>query len=170
MPSPDEILEHLMACTDALYLVLGESAATLTNDAYAIRAFEASRSFGELVLAMRNELEEPDDGPLPIVRDVLGRALASDDTGALVLYAVVMVVGPRLLVSLRDARQLITARDGSGALIDRARDVIVREIRRTADVLRDDSSGEDDDWQVAARELVTDLESSGNAESFGISH
>jgi hypothetical protein len=93
----------------------------------------------------------------------------NDETGAMTLYAVAMVVGPRLLVSIRDAHELIDD-PALGSLLDYAADVVVREILAVGEVARNQAPIEDSSWQDAARDLSDTLDSAGNAESFGVSH
>lgn len=162
-----ETLAHLQSCFEAAYRALGEGAPTLSDDAFVIRTYELARAFGELALATRSLLEECLD-PLPILEAVLAQAIAGDETGAMGLYAIVMVVGPRLLVSLRDARDVVD-RDDARALIDHARDVIVAQILATGEVAKGRPAIEDASWQAAARDLTIILEESNYAESFGIS-
>jgi len=54
MPSNEEMARHLLACYDTIYMVLGESAPTLSADAYVVRTYEMGRSFGALALEMRS--------------------------------------------------------------------------------------------------------------------
>jgi hypothetical protein len=58
--------------------------------------------------------------------EVLRRAVAGDDSGAMVLYAMAMVVGPRLLVSLLDARAALSPDPGLTALFNDASMVCVK--------------------------------------------
>ena len=168
-PTNREIAEHLLACYDTIYIVLGERAPTLSNDAYVVRTYETARAYGALALELREHLGDPVVVPVPVLDEVLRRAVAGDDTGALVLYAMAMVVGPRLLVSLLDAR---TALDGDPALtslFNEASMVCVKEIRATGEVAKDQAPIDDLEWQTLARDLATTLDSAGNAESLGIS-
>jgi hypothetical protein len=169
MPTSRETVEHLLSCCDAVYLVLGESAPRLANDACVVRVHEMSRSFGELALAMRSYLGGGDAGPAPIIATVLGDAVARDDTGALVLYAMAMLVGPRLLVSLRDAREAFTSEPEVIALLEHAAQVGVREILAVGEIARARPLLDDPVWQAAARHLAEVLEESGYADSFGLS-
>jgi hypothetical protein len=169
MPTSRDTLEHLLSCCDAVYLVLGESAPLLSNDAYVVRVHEMSRSFGELTLAMRSQLGGSDVAPLPLIVTVLRSALETDDTGALALYVMAMLVGPRLLVSLRDARDALGDDREVTALLEQAARVGVAQILAVGEVAKALPPIEDPAWQVAARELAEMLENSGNADSFGLS-
>ncbi|MHB1252057.1 MAG: hypothetical protein ACYC0I_08010 [Acidimicrobiales bacterium] len=164
----DEVLAHVLSCFDALYRVLGESAPRLTNDAYVVCTYEMSRSFGDVALELRSALEREGSDPLPIISAVLEHAVLADETGAMVLYAVAMVVGPRLLVTMVDARPSMEGDARSLALLDRAAEVCVAQMHRVGEVAKDQAPIEDPSWQAAARDLTTTLESSGKAESFGL--
>jgi len=168
-PTNREIAEHLLACYDTIYIVLGESAPTFSNDAFVVRTYEMARAYGELALGLREQLDDPATQPIAVVDSVLRRAVAGDETGAMVLYAMAMVIGPRLLVSLLDAR---TALDGDPKLAEIFSDasmVCVQEMRATGEVAKDQAPIEDGQWQSLARDLSTTLDSAGNAESLGIS-
>jgi hypothetical protein len=169
MTSPRDTMEHLFSCFDTAYLVLGESAPTLTNDAYVIRTYEMARALGEVALSFREYLDEVTSPALAPLEDVLRRAVASDDSGAMVLFAMATVVGPRILVSLRDARALGELDESALEVLDVASRVLVREIRAVGDVASRFSPVEDSTWQQCARSLTTTLDAAGNAESFGIS-
>lgn len=168
-PTDREIAEHILACYDTIYIVLGESAPTLTNDAYVVRTYETARAYGTLALELRADLGEPHVAPVPILEGVLRDAVRGDASGALVLYVMAMVVGPRLLVSLLDARNAISSDDVLGALLSDASMVCVREIRATGEVAKDRAPIDDEDWPDRARELSSRLDEAGNAESLGIS-
>jgi hypothetical protein len=160
---------HLLSCCDAIYLGLGETAPKLTNDASVVRLYEMSRSFGELALSMREYVGGSDVGPLDIIHETLHQAFLDDPTGAMTLYAMALVIGPRLLVSLRDAREaLMTDRDVT-ALLEHAAQVAVAEIRSIATMAQDERIIDDPTWEAAARGLRTAVETAGNADSFGLS-
>ncbi|MBW4077462.1 MAG: hypothetical protein HIU84_02915 [Acidobacteria bacterium] len=165
----DEVLGHVCSCFDALYEVLGSRAPRLTNDAYVVCAYEMGRSFGDVALGLRTLLERDVD-PLPVISAVLEHAVLADETGAMALYCVAMVVGPRLLVTMVDARVFLEDDAQALALLDRAGEVCVAQMHRVGAVARNQPPIEDPSWQAAARDLTTTLESSGNAESFGFAH
>ncbi len=169
MSSSRDTMEHLFSCFDTAYLVLGESAATLTNDAYVVRTYEMARALGEVALSFREYLDEVTRRPLAPLEDALRRAVASDDSGAMVLFAMATVVGPRVLVSLRDARAEGVLDEPALQVLDLASRVLVREIRAVGDVASRFPLIEDPVWQSGARSLTTALDEAGNAESFGIS-
>jgi hypothetical protein len=168
-PTNRQIAEHLLACYDTIYIVLGESAPTLSNDAYVVRTYESARAYGELALELREHLGEPAVTPIPVLDEVLRSAVAGDDSGALVLYAMAMVVGPRLLVSLLDARNALDGDARLTGFFNGASMVCVREIRATGEVAKDQAPIDDLEWQTRARDLSNTLDSAGNAESLGIS-
>jgi hypothetical protein len=168
-PTNREIGEHLLACYDTIYIVLGESAPTLTNDAYVVRAYEMARAYGALALSLREHLGEPENQPFPLLEGVLRSAVAGDDSGALVLFAMAMVVGPRLLVSLLDARTALENDQILSDLFNEASMVCVKEMRATGEVAKDQAPIEDGEWQALARGLAETFDSAGNAESLGIS-
>ena len=163
----DEVLSHVASCFDAMYKVLGENAPRLTNDAYVVCTYEMSRAFGEVALALRTLLGTETVHPLGIIDAVLGHAVHADETGAMALYAVAMVVGPRILVTLVDARERVDE-TGALALLDRAAEVCVAQMRGVGEVAKTQPPIEDPSWQAAARDLTITLESAGNAESFGL--
>jgi hypothetical protein len=169
MATPKETVEHLGTCCDALYLALGESAPQLTNDAYVVRLHEMSRSFGELALLLREHVGSSDAAPLGIILEVLERAQAQDETGALSLYCVALVIGPRLLVSLRDAREVHRDDAQALALLERCAQVTVAQLLLITESTKDQENIDDPAWQEAARALLDLVQSAGNAESFGIS-
>ena len=168
-PANRDIGGHLLACYDTIYIVLGESAPTLTNDAYVVRTYETARAYGALALELREHLGESEIERFGVLEDVLRRAVAGDATGALVLYAMAMVVGPRLLVSLLDARTALSGEQPLTDLLNGASMVCVREIRATGEVAKDQAPIDDVGWQALARGLSTTLDDAGNAESLGIS-
>lgn len=163
-----DTMEHLFSCFDTTYRVLGESAPTLTNDAYVIRTYEMARALGEVTLSFREYLGEVTRAPLAPLEDVLRRAVASDASGAMILFAMATLVGPRMLVSLRDARALGDD-ECEREILNLASGVLVREIRAVGDVAGRFPPIEDVAWQASARSLATTLDAAGNAESFGVS-
>jgi hypothetical protein len=169
MPSSDEIVRHLTSCFDAVYRALGESAPHMTNDAYVVRTYEMGRAFGEVALAMRSNLDDAPSKPILIIEAVLRHALVHDETGAMTLYAAAMVVGPRLLVSLRDAHVAAGDNQAVRDLVDHAANVAVEEILAVGEVAKTQPAIEDPSWQEAARDLANTLDAAGNAESFGLS-
>jgi hypothetical protein len=168
-PTNRDIAEHILACYDTIYIVLGERAPSFTNDAYVVRTYETARAYGELTLELRSHLGGADVAPIAVLEGVLRDAATGDDTGALVLYAMAMVVGPRLLVSLLDARTTLSNDPELTELFSKASMVCVREIRATGEVAKDQEPIEDPEWLALARGLAETLENAGNAESLGLS-
>jgi hypothetical protein len=164
-----DTMAHLYSCFDTMYVAYGEAAPTLTNDAYVIRAYEAGRAFGEVALTFREHLNEAPGDPLVPLEEALRLARSNDDTGAMMLYALAMVVGPRVLVSLRDARDQVELDDAALAVLNEASMVLVQEILKVGEVSKDQAPIEDPRWQEDAQALGRGLDDSGNAESFGIS-
>ena len=155
--------EHLASVYDALYRTLGAGAPVVDRDAFVVRLHEASRAFGALALELRGDrVPEPD----PLVSSLMDRALAEDASGALALYAVAMVIGPRLLVSLRDYDAAETDEDRR-ALLAHGSDVVVAEIRAVGSCVASAEAIEDPTWTRAARALVDLLDEAGLSESLG---
>ncbi len=169
MPSSREVVAHLFACFDAIYEVLGLSAPTLTNDAYVVRTYETARAMGEVALELRAYLGDVDAEPLEIVREVLLEAVAGDVEGAMVLFCFTVVVGPRLLVSLRDAREEGALDEAALALVNVASQVLIAEMFAVGEASIDAEPIEDEAWQERARALSDLLDRAGNAESLGLS-
>jgi hypothetical protein len=169
MTDSKETVNHLLSCFDALYRGLGESAPHLTNDASVVRVHEMSRAFGSVALSLREFLGGSDVEPLVIILETLDRALVDDPTGSLTLYAMALVIGPRLLVSLRDARESLSNDGDVTALLEHAAQVTVAEIRSISNLSQDERIIDDSEWEAAARGLRNAVETAGNADSFGLS-
>ena len=169
MTARERTPEHLFSCWDAVYRTLGEAAPHVTDDAYVVALHEMSRAFGSVALQLREFLAPTVPAPLPVIERVLRDALAGDDTGALAVYAMTMVVGPRLLVTLLDARAELADGDELRNLIDGAAQATVAQLRALATVMHDQPELTDPVWQGAAGDLVYLVETSGNAESFVLS-
>lgn len=163
-------LEHLFSCFDTTYQMLGASAPNLTNDAYVVRAYEAARAMGEVALALRKVLVEVPRDPLDALRDVLRESVADDLSGAMLLFCLAMVVGPRLMVSLRDAREFDEFDADTLEVLNEASAVVLAEILAIGAVAKDQGTIDDRLWQERARGLARHLEEAGYADSFGISH
>ena len=168
MATDREIVQHLLDCFDSIYRTLGESAPTLTTDAYVVRVHEMSRALGEVALELREVLDDASPRPFPLLVAVLDHAVANDDTGAMLLFAMAMVVGPRLLVSIYDAGRALEDETLS-AVLDRVAQVLVAQIVATGESARGQAPIEDSSWQLAARDLTETLEAAGYGESLGIS-
>lgn len=160
-------LEHLFSCFDSAYRALGELAPTLSRDAYVVRAYEAARSMGEVALSLRERLGEVRPDPVEPLEAVLREAARAEDGGALLLYCFATLVGPRLLVSLRDARELARLEGEDRAVASRASAVLIGEVRAVGAALAGEALVEDPAFVERARGLARRLEAAGNAESFG---
>ena len=164
-----DTMVHLFSCFNTMYVVFGEGASTLTNDAYVVRGYESGRALGGVALAFREYLGEVPDETFGPLEDTLRRALRSDDSGAMLLFALAMVVGPRVLVSLRDARDQVELDEAAFVVLNAASKVLVHEILQVGEVSKGQAPLEDPRWQEDAQGLSLLLDATGNAESFGIS-
>ena len=147
---------HVASCVEAIYRSLGESAPTFTHDAYVVCLHEASRTFG----ALAHELRESPVEPHRVITEIFARA-SDEPSGALSLYALSMVVGPRLLVTLADL-----ADPAFSAVADATRHQLLACARLTSHPESIDEPG----FAEAARALVVLAESTGNGDSFPLSH
>lgn len=154
---------HLAEIYDALYLSLGAGAPRASDDAFVVRLHEASRAFGTLALEVREDAEVVPD---PMVSALIGNSLAEDSTGALTLYALAMVIGPRLLVTLRDYLEGETD-EVRRQVLARGSDLVVREIVAVGATVARHEPLDDPAWADAARALVDVLDGAGMAESLG---
>jgi len=161
-----DVARHLFACVDALYRHWGEAAPRFTNDGYLVCAYEGARHFGVVALAWREGLTGEAPPRLEVLEDVLRRARGADASGAMSLYAVAVLVGPRLLVSVRDAREAQQGSDFSD-LLDATAEVVVREILQVRSVMERRPAEADDAWQLEARSLSDALDEAGMVESLG---
>jgi hypothetical protein len=162
-------LEHLFSCFDTTYHVLGASAPNLTNDAYVVRTYEAARAMGEVALSFRAILGDASSVPVEALREVLLESVADDLTGAMLLYCLAMVVGPRLMVSLRDAREFEELDAPALSVVNEASAVVLAEILSIGEVAKSQGTIDDERWQDQARGLASHLENAGYADSFGLS-
>jgi hypothetical protein len=162
-------LEHLFSCFDTTYQVLGASAPNLTNDAYVVRTYEAARAMGDVALSLRGILDEVPSTPVDALHDVLMESAVDDLSGAMLLFCLAMVVGPRLMVSLRDAREFDEFDDDALRVLNEASAVVLAEILAVGAVAKTQGAIEDEHWQKQARGLARHLEEAGYADSFGIS-
>jgi hypothetical protein len=164
-----ETSEHLFSCFDTMYQVLGASAPSFSDDAYVVRTYESARALGEVALRFREYLGDAAPQPIPALSEVLLVAAANDLTGAMSLYCLAMVAGPRVLVSLRDAREYVDLNAEELNLTNLASEVLLAQMHAVGEVAQRRGPIEDEEWQRQARELTDGLERAGNAESFGIS-
>jgi hypothetical protein len=162
-------LEHFVPLFDNTYQVLGASAPRLTNNAYTVRTYEVARAMGEVALSLREALGEVEYQSVDALDAVLRESVADDLTGALAMYCFSSLVGSRLLVSLRDAREFADLSDDEFALLSEASGVVLAEIVGVGDVAKTQAPIEDETWQERARALGQHLEDAGYVESFGFS-
>jgi hypothetical protein len=164
-----ETLAHVAALFDTLYRVLGENAPLVGDDSYVVRLYEMARSTGDVVLLMREHLGGGALDQHAALEDVLRRAFRNDESGAMALFALASVVGPRILVTLRDANlEFDLDRDVATLLVD-ASSVLVRQLMLVGETVSERAPIEDLHWRGQARELDELLERSENAESFRFS-
>lgn len=163
-----DTLEHLFSCFDTMYRVLGASAPNFSDDAYVVASYEAARALGEVALAFREYLDEEPE-TVPALAEALTRSAGEDLTGAMALYCLAVVVGPRVLVSLRDAREYVALDATQLALVNGASEALLAQMHAVGEVARRRAPIEDEHWQRGARALAEDLETAGYAESFGVS-
>jgi hypothetical protein len=162
-------LEHLFCCFDTTYQVLGASAPNLTNDAFVVRTYEAARAMGDIALSLRTVLGEVRTDPVEALHDVLMESMVDDLSGAMLLFCLAMVVGPRLMVSLRDAREFDEFDLEVLSVFNEASAIVLGEILAVGAVAKAQGTIEDERWQEQARGLARHLEEAGYADSFGIS-
>ena len=160
-----DVVAHLGDCFDATYRGLGELAPLMSNDAFVVVTHEMSRSFGEVALSMREYMNRP-LVPLPVISALLARSNTLDPSGTLTLYAVAMVIGPRLLVSLRDALEIVSE-PRAREIFDEGQLVTVRQVRRVGELVAEPGIDETS-WLAGVRELGDMVEFGQNAESFGL--
>ena len=160
-----DVVAHLGDCFDATYRGLGELAPLMSNDAFVVVTHEMSRSFGEVALSMREYSNQP-LVPLPVISALLARSNTLDPSGTLTLYAVAVVLGPRLLVSLRDALEIVSE-PRAREIFDEGQLVTVRQVRRVGELVAEPGIDETS-WLAGVRELGDMVEFGQNAESFGL--
>ncbi len=163
-----ETTRSIAGAAEAIYGVLGRRAGEVNDDGYVVGLYEMARACGTVSLTLRDVLGESTVTRTPVVVDVLTSALDADPTGALCVYATTMVVLPRLLVALRDAR--VEESDPSrGEALIQVSDVVVGALHRLAKHAHDQEIFDDPAWQSAARALSVTLEDAGYGESLVIS-
>ncbi len=162
---------RLTSIYDALYRALGEGAPRARHDAFAVRLHEASRRFGALALALRSDEEGDVDVDVdvdvdPLIYATLVNSLAEDDSGALTLYALAMVIGPRLAVTLRDYLDL-EEDPAHRATLSHGSDEVIAEIRAVGAVVAHEEPRDDPAWSGAARAIYDAFDAAGMSESLG---
>ena len=164
--TPSTTLE-LASAAEAIYGVLGRRAPEVSDDGYVVGLYEMARACGAVSLSLRELADVSTVAGAPVVADVLERSVDLDPTGALAVYATTMVVAPRFLVALRDARVEETGE--SHAVLVQAADTVVSALRRLAEHAHDQELYDDPAWQSAARSLAQTLDEAGYGESLVIS-
>ncbi|MHB1905474.1 MAG: hypothetical protein ACYCRG_01015 [Acidimicrobiales bacterium] len=125
----------LLGVLDGLYRGLGEGAPLAGDDAAAVALYEAARIVGEAALAWRERLGDDPAAPLPVIVETFTAAAGLDASGRLSLAVATSLVGPRVLVSLRDAREVpgeAPLDEGGRAASALASDAVVAAIWRCA--------------------------------------
>ena len=153
---------HLAAIYESFYRALGEGAPRVTNDAFVVRLHEASRTFGELALELRGD-DEMDE---PLVATLIEQSVREDATGALTLYALATLLGPRLLVTLRDYLDA-ESDEARRALMEHGSDLVVAEIWAAGRSLAAATVPDDPAWSRAARDISDTLDRAGMVDSLG---
>lgn len=157
----------LLGVLDGLYRGLGEAAPRAGEDAAVVALYEAARTVGEAALAWRERLGGEPAAPLAAIVEAFAAAAGLDPSGRLSLAVATSLVGPRVLVSLRDAREEPGGEpldEGGRAASAAASDAVVAAIWRCARAAEGLEAGEEgaDGFAALARRLDDD----GYGESF----
>ena len=172
----EAVAGHLETVLRSIYQSLGATAPALSDDAIVVAVFEMARVFGTCaqrfgeLRAHRNDVDPGQPTLIDAVNEVVVGSLQRDPTGALTLYAVCSVLGPRLLISLRDA-SVAASGPGDVALrhiVHEVAAVVVTQIQRGGELARGRTSFEDPQALQSARELDEMLNRAHFAESFGL--
>jgi hypothetical protein len=159
----------LLAVLDGLYLGLGEAAALVEGDGATVALYEASRTVGGAALAWRERLGDAPSAPLGAVAGALEAAARRDPSGRLALAVASSLVGPRVLISLRDAREERGTLDEAGrAASGVASDAVVAALWRCAAAATALGAGDAGDAGASAgfADLARTLDDEGFGESF----
>ncbi len=157
----------LLGMLDGLYRGLGEAAPRALEDAAAVALYESGRAVGEAALVWRERLGDAPAAPLPAIVEAFATAAELDPSGRLSLAVATSLVGPRVLVSLRDAREEPGADpldEGARAASAVASDAVVAALWRCARAAEGlgETEGGADGYAAVARRLDQD----GYGESF----
>ena len=172
----EAVAVHFESLTTSLYATLGALAPTLDDDAMVVSLFEMARNFGELahgfgeLCAHRNTVVPAAPYGVEPIEQVLTRSATLDSSGALTVYALCSLLGPRLLISLRDGAALANG-PGDLALHHRIRasaTQVVAQIHAVGELARGRESFDEVAALRHARELDEILIDAGFAESFGV--
>ena len=157
-------LANLSAVYGALYQVFGRAPPTVSNDGAVDRLYDVAVRSGKRCHELR-EGGVTIDRPLPVV--VAGAEAATEESsGALALYFFSMVVAPRLLVSLRDARYAEPAEPWR-AWLDGAANELVEMVNAVAESAKTMTAIDDEAFVARARDLRQLVDGAGFSESFG---
>ncbi|HQU26972.1 MAG TPA: hypothetical protein PLS29_08085 [Acidimicrobiales bacterium] len=157
----------LLEVLDGLYRGLGEAAPRAGEDAAAVALYEAARTVGAATLAWRERLGDEPAAPLAAIVETFEAAAGLDPSGRLGLAVATSLVGPRVLVSLRDLREEPgedPLDDGGRSASATASDAVVAAIwrcARAAGALAREGEGPDGFAELARR-----LDDDGYGESF----
>jgi hypothetical protein len=151
---------HLLSLYDALYQGLGEAAPTFTNDALVVRAHELSRLFGAAALPLRSDDEYVE--PSAPVLAMLSHASAEDESGALALFVVTMLLSPRLLIWLRDVAEV-----EPDELVNAGQELLVTSMHQTGAVLATQPPLEGENLEGVVQSYLEMLDSLGWGEHLG---
>ncbi|NNN02595.1 MAG: hypothetical protein HKL87_01150 [Acidimicrobiaceae bacterium] len=154
---------HFAGVFDALYEGLARASQSVYDEGVCVRLFVASRVLGALALEARGSGEVV---PHEVVTATLEHALSEDEEGYFTLYVFTMVIGPRLLVSLRDDLERGVDEPTAEAWAA-ASDAVIGQMNAISAFLRRRSAPETPSWAPAARALVDTLESAGYSDHLG---
>lgn len=156
-------VRYVASLYDALYRSLGEAAPRAQVDSVAVRLHEASRALGAVVLKYRTP---PEIVPHSLVLALMNRTIEEDPAGIFTLFALTMVIGPRILVTLRDAQETQIDQEirekwsgDSQVLLQ-----VMHDCATTAGALE---RIDDPTWAVVARAMEVELEGAGYADQLG---
>lgn len=176
LENAEALASHLESVLRALYESLGQLAPTLSDDAMVLAVFEMARILGDgahrfsELGAHRNGVTPLAPRPVTVIDEVLRRSTQVDESGALTLYCVSSLIGPRLLISLRDASSVANG-PGDGALRQAVHDVaaiVLGQIQRIGELGREKTESSEPSALEHARELDEMLTGAHFAESFGL--
>lgn len=172
----EQVAGHLGASFESIYRVIGSLAPTVSADAACVALFEIAREAGGVadrfatLLAARADVDPRESWhTTPVIDEVLRAAVERDASGQLALYAIASVVGPRLLVSLRDAASLTDLAAGGPlrSACEAAATWLVATMRRIGEVAARLGAPDEVTWREHARTLEDPFVAAGLAESLG---
>jgi hypothetical protein len=171
----EAVAAHLAGCFGEMYRALGAAAPRIDDDAACVFAFELARRCGQLrdrfveLGAHRAGTAPRAPASVPTIADAVALAVNEDPSGSMLLYLVSMVIGPRLLVSLRDAAAATSAAAGGPlrAAIEAASSIVISSSHEIAELTVRRGALEGDGFRDLARSLDAAVERAGHAESFG---